>query len=103
MALRNVLRTLVLIFLVSVVRMSFAQQDAQYSHYMFNSVYYNPGFCGLDGNISVTGIFRKQWLGYQPTEYQGGSPISQIVSVNSVLPFFKKNSGAGFYINNDVA
>ena len=83
--------------------MSFAQQDAQYSHYMFNTVYYNPGFVGLDGNISFTGIFRKQWLGYQPTEYQGGSPTSVILSVNSVLPFFKKNSGAGFYFNQDVA
>jgi type IX secretion system PorP/SprF family membrane protein len=77
---------------------AFAQQDAQFSHYMFNTMYYNPGYAGMEGKTRFTGIFRKQWLGYaSTTDAPGGtSPTSAVMTANTLLPFFKKSTGAGF-------
>lgn len=77
-----------------------AQQDAQFSQFMFNRFFINPAYAGADGDIQVMALHRSQWLGYNsPTEGTGGSPSSQVFSVNSL--FQRANSGAGFYIAND--
>lgn len=76
-----------------------AQQDPQFTQYMFNTLYYNPGFAGVDGVTKLTAIHRSQWLGYQPTFGGGGAPTTQIVSMTT--PLFKINSGFGAYILND--
>ena len=34
--------------------LSYAQQDAQFSQYMFNTLYYNPGFAGTEGLTRFT-------------------------------------------------
>ena len=76
---------------------AFSQQDAQFSHYMFNSMNYNPGYAGLEGVTRFTGIFRKQWLGYSSTtDASGGtSPTSAVITASTLLPFMKKSTGAG--------
>ena len=76
-----------------------AQQDPQFTHYMFNTLYFNPGFAGVDGVTKLTAIHRSQWLGYKPTYGDGGAPTTQIVSMST--PLFKINSGFGAYIVND--
>lgn len=76
-----------------------AQQDPQFTQYMFNTLYYNPGYAGVDGVTKLTAMHRTQWLGYQPTFGGGGAPTTQIVSMNT--PLFKINSGFGAYIVND--
>lgn len=75
----------------------YAQQDAQFSHYMFNSMYYNPGYAGIEGVTRFTGLFRKQWLGYSNNSdaVGGTSPTSALMTVSSLLPFFKKSTGGG--------
>ena len=83
---------------------SYAQQDAQWSQYMFNSLYYNPGYAGTEGVIRANVIARTQWLGYTPTNYSGGAPNTQIISINAPLPALldkKINHGAGIYFLND--
>jgi type IX secretion system PorP/SprF family membrane protein len=92
------------IFLLAVVvsvtlSRSFAQQDPQFTHYMFNTLYYNPGFAGVEGITKLTAIHRSQWLGYTPTVGGGGAPTTQIISITA--PIFKLNSGFGAYIVND--
>ncbi|MEM7035739.1 MAG: PorP/SprF family type IX secretion system membrane protein, partial [Bacteroidota bacterium] len=42
---------------------SFAQQDPQYSQYMFNQLAYNPAYAGSRGALSGTVVLRRQWLG----------------------------------------
>lgn len=81
-----------------------AQQDAQFSHYAFNSMYYNPGFAGIEGNTRFTGIFRRQWLGYaSSSDVQGGnSPTSTVITGSSLLPFFERRTGAGFHFLYDT-
>lgn len=75
------------------------QQDPQFTQYMFNTLYYNPAFAGVDGVTKLTALHRSQWLGYQPTFGGGGAPTSQIISINA--PIFKLNSGFGAYVVND--
>jgi type IX secretion system PorP/SprF family membrane protein len=75
------------------------QQDPQFTQYMFNTLYYNPAYAGVEGITKLTAIHRSQWLGYQPTYGGGGAPTTQIISVSS--PIFKLNSGFGGYIVND--
>jgi len=77
----------------------FAQQDPQFTQYMFNNLYYNPGFSGVEGISKVQALYRSQWTGYQPTFYEGGAPTSQLVSYST--PILKMNSGFGAYIMND--
>jgi type IX secretion system PorP/SprF family membrane protein len=76
-----------------------AQQDPQFSQYMFNTIYFNPGFAGVDGVTRFSGVFRSQWTGYQPTSYGGGAPTTEMISMTT--PIYKLNSGFGAYISND--
>jgi type IX secretion system PorP/SprF family membrane protein len=78
---------------------AFAQQDPQFTQYMFNNLYYNPGYSGVEGVTKVTALYRSQWSGYQPTFYGGGAPTSQLVTFTT--PVFKLNSGFGAYVLND--
>ena len=78
---------------------SWAQQDPQFTHYMFNTLYYNPGFAGVDGTTKFTALHRSQWLGYQPSFGGGGAPTTQLISMTA--PIYKLNSGFGAYIIND--
>ncbi|MCF8428792.1 MAG: PorP/SprF family type IX secretion system membrane protein [Bacteroidia bacterium] len=42
-----------------------AQQDPQFTQFMNNKLFYNPGFAGSTaGKICVNGTFRTQWVGY---------------------------------------
>lgn len=81
-----------------------AQQDAQFSHYMFNGMYLNPGFAGIDGVTRVTGIFRKQWLDYKTTDGNTGygSPTSGVITVSTPLPFFDRRLGIGAHFLRDL-
>jgi type IX secretion system PorP/SprF family membrane protein len=77
-----------------------AQQDAQFSQFMFNRFFINPAYAGLDGDIQVFALHRSQWVGYNsPTEGMVGAPSSQVFSINSAFPGTR--SGAGLYIAND--
>jgi type IX secretion system PorP/SprF family membrane protein len=78
---------------------SWAQQDPQFSQYMFNTFYYNPAFAGTDNATKITGLYRAQWLGYSPTYGDGGAPTTQIISINTPVP--KLKGGVGGYIVND--
>jgi type IX secretion system PorP/SprF family membrane protein len=87
-----------------------AQQDAQFSHYMFNTMYYNPGYAGVEGTTRFTGIFRRQWLGYNPTDQTstsgnqvgGTSPTSTVLTVATLLPILNNKIGAGMHFLYDV-
>ena len=74
---------------------SYAQQDAQFSHYMFNHLYYNPAVAGMDyldykeeKRTRISLLYRTQWLGYETTnvdDREGGSPVTQNILVSHPL------------------
>lgn len=89
-----------IIFLKLLLAVSvFSQQDPQFTQYMFNNLYYNPAYSGVEGVTKATAFYRSQWSGYQPTFYGGGAPTTEMVSFTA--PIFKLNSGFGAYILND--
>jgi type IX secretion system PorP/SprF family membrane protein len=88
------------IFLLGIVGTELrGQQDPQFTHYMFNTIYYNPAYAGVEGVTKLTAIHRSQWLGYQPSLGGGGAPTTQLVSFST--PVYKFKSGFGAYIVND--
>lgn len=87
-----------LIIIVSGVTVH-AQQDPQFTQYMFNSLYITPAYAGVEGVTQLTAIHRSQWAGYQSSFNDGGAPTTQMVSFTS--PIYKLKSGFGTYIVND--
>lgn len=77
----------------------FAQQDAQFTQYMYNHLYLTPAAAGEDGIVRMTGVWREQWLGYQSSFGDGGSPSTQMLSFSA--PINKIKSGFGMYMLND--
>lgn len=73
---------------------AFAQQDAQLTQYMFNPLFYNPAYAGVEGATSLTAMHRTQWAGYG-----SGNPVTQLISFNT--PIFRINSGFGLHFVND--
>lgn len=84
-----------LIFLLLFVNTSLkAQQPAQYSLFMLNKYHYNSAYNGLDESLSITGVFRKQWVGF------AGTPLN--VNFNAHLPIEFISSGVGIGFEYDV-
>ena len=90
---------LILLLIAFHLRPSFAQQDPQITHYMFNPVFFNPAFSGSEGTTRITALHRTQWLGYQPTFDEGGAPSTQLLTFST--PLIGMNSGIGGYVSND--
>ncbi|TLF43148.1 PorP/SprF family type IX secretion system membrane protein [Maribacter aurantiacus] len=71
----------------------FAQQDAQYTQYMYNTVSVNPGYAGSRGQISIAALHRSQWLGLE------GAPTTQTFNIHSPIGY--NGLGLGLSIVND--
>lgn len=76
-----------------------AQQDAQLSQYMFNTLYYNPGYAGVEGVTKLTALYRNQWTGYTPSFEDGGAPTTMVATF--VAPILKFRSGFGATLVRD--
>lgn len=70
-----------------------AQQDAQYSQYMFNPLAYNPAYTGSRDALSGTMILRQQWLGFD------GAPATGNINLHS--PIANERHGVGFNFAHD--
>lgn len=76
-----------------------AQQDAQFTHYMYNQTYFNPSFAGLTNTNSVMAIHRSQWFGYEGTLNGAGAPNTQFISYNGTSSLW--NGGFAAQVTND--
>lgn len=72
---------------------SFAQQDAQYTQYMYNTININPAYAGSRGVLSVFGLHRTQWVGLD------GAPTTNAFSINT--PINNSKLGVGLSFVND--
>lgn len=72
---------------------AFAQQDFQFTQYMYDRLSFNPGFAGIDGKICATGIFRQQWSGFD------GSPQTMLLNVHG--PVKPLRGGLGLSVFKD--
>jgi type IX secretion system PorP/SprF family membrane protein len=60
-----------------------AQQDPQFTQFMFNKMFMNPGYAGIRHALCFSGIARQQWAGFD------GSPQSGVFSGDMFLPKLK--------------
>lgn len=86
------MRKLVLVFMFFSA-VGFAQQDAQYTQYMYNTININPAYAGSRGALSIFGLYRTQWVGLD------GAPETSNFSVNT--PLSNSNLGLGVSLVND--
>ncbi len=74
------------------VYVGFAQQDPQYTNYMYNTMSVNSAYAGTRGHMAVIGLYRTQWVGLD------GAPTNQSFSIDTPVG---KNVGLGFSVVND--
>ncbi|MDW8288960.1 MAG: PorP/SprF family type IX secretion system membrane protein, partial [Flammeovirgaceae bacterium] len=74
-----------------------AQQDAQFSQYMQNILFYNPAAAGVSQRwTQINAIHRSQWVGYDATFDDGGAPTTQVFSIDMPLTKYKLGTGLHF-------
>ncbi|MCJ0743189.1 PorP/SprF family type IX secretion system membrane protein [Pedobacter montanisoli] len=69
------------------------QQDAQYSQYVFNSIYINPAYAGYKERFNLNANYRAQWVGIN------GGPRTMAFAVDAVADDGKV--GLALQITND--
>ncbi|MCX6253530.1 MAG: type IX secretion system membrane protein PorP/SprF [Bacteroidia bacterium] len=83
------------LFLVLLLQPVLSQQDPLSSHYMFNTLTYNPGVAGTSGMICATALNRQQWVGFK------GAPSTTVFNISAPLTLFNIKSGVGLLIESD--
>ena len=81
-----------------------AQQEPQFSQYMFNRMSYNPGYAGSTGSICATAMYRNQWMGFKLDPPTGGSdagstPTDILFTFDMPVKFL--HGGLGFTLVSD--
>ena len=69
-----------------------AQQDAQYTQYMYNTISVNPAYAGSRGVLSIAALHRSQWVGLD------GAPTTQTLNIHAPV---SRRIGLGLSIVND--
>lgn len=70
-----------------------AQQDAQFTQYMYNTININPAYAGSRKAMSVFALYRTQWVGLE------GAPVTNTASIHT--PVNGSNIGLGLSIISD--
>jgi type IX secretion system PorP/SprF family membrane protein len=86
---------IVFLFLVIILQPVLSQQDPLSSHYMFNTLTYNPGIAGTSGLICATALNRQQWVGFK------GAPTTTVFNISAPVTLFQIKSGVGLLVESD--
>ncbi|HCQ29486.1 MAG TPA: hypothetical protein DIU39_04305 [Flavobacteriales bacterium] len=81
------------LILLLVANTTFAQQDPQYSLYMFNTLGVNPAYAGSRDALSFGLVHRNQWIGMP------GAPVTNALFAH--MPLKNNKMGVGLEITND--
>lgn len=84
---------LILCFCINFALTISAQQEPQYTQYMYNPTVINPAYTGSQGFASAFCLYRAQWVGLD------GAPKTANISYQQ--PFNTKNMAVGFNMVND--
>lgn len=72
---------------------SFAQQEAMFTHYMYNTLAVNPAYAGSRDALTMTALGRFQWVGFK------GAPMTQTFTAHT--PLASNSFGVGLSFVND--
>lgn len=92
------LRHFIIMFITLCSFNSFAQQEVQLTHFMFNQLAYNPGYAGVRDAICVNLLARQQWVGFTDGEDKV-NPQTNLFTVDA--PINRINSGVGLMFLTD--
>ncbi len=81
------------IFLILLLPLINAQQNTQYTQFMYNKLWLNPAYAGSHNTGCVQAIARNQWQGLD------GAPSSQAISFH--MPIAGKRAGVGLSLMHD--
>lgn len=70
-----------------------AQQEAMYTHYMYNTLAVNPAYAGSRDALTITLLHRSQWVSFP------GAPKTQTLTAHS--PVYKDAVNLGLTVEND--
>jgi type IX secretion system PorP/SprF family membrane protein len=88
------MKTIIIGLLLMVLSInSYAQQDAQYTQYMYNTISVNPAYAGSRQAMSIFALHRTQWVGLD------GAPVTNSFSINT--PINESKVGLGLSFVND--
>lgn len=90
---RSALLALLLAPAVLLPERAAAQQDPQYTQYMFNLLALNPAYAGSAERLSLKALSRHQWVGFE------GAPTTQTLTAHS--PFLVESLGLGGTVSRD--
>lgn len=72
-----------------------AQNEPQYTQYMYNIGSFNPGYVGTTASIEIIGAYRAQWIDIE------GAPRNIRLGAN--IPLSNEKMGIGFnVVNNEL-
>lgn len=71
-----------------------AQQEPQYTQFMYNKLGLNPGYAGSNETTCLTALHRSQWLGLE------GAPTTQLISMS--MPLSNQRVGLGLNIHRST-
>lgn len=83
----------VALFCSAVAYTASAQNDIQFSNYMFSEITYNPAMAGNTNTLDATLLHRSQWTGFDE------APRTQLLSMHKYVA--KASGGVGFSLIND--
>ena len=87
------IKTLVLFFVFTLVGVKLvAQQQTQYTQYMYTPSLINPAYVGIDQVMKISALHRSQWVGVH------GAPVTQTLMLSTPLG---QKIGMGFNIVQD--
>jgi len=88
-----------LLLLLGANTMIFAQQEAQFSQFMFNTMAINPGYAGSNGAICLNTFARQQWMGFKDPDGSNTAPQTFLFSIDAPIKFL--HGGLGAVISKD--
>ncbi|WJS94027.1 type IX secretion system membrane protein PorP/SprF [Flavobacterium johnsoniae] len=83
---------LLILLFVGILETS-AQQQSQYTQYVYNTMTINPGYTGTRGLPSIFGLYRTQWVGLD------GAPKTANFSIEA--PITENGQGLGLSVVSD--
>lgn len=83
----------VLSFIFFLTKITFAQQEIQFTQFMFNRTFYNPAHTGMSPAICATVFNRSQWVGFE------GAPVTLSGVLES--PINSLHGGLGLMLYRD--
>ena len=87
------IKSSILVFITLLSLKSVAQQDPQYTQYMYNTMSVNPAYAGQRDVLSASGLYRTQWVGID------GAPKTVTFGIHS--PLENNRLGLGLNIVSD--